>query len=245
MNTQCTGKDCFSLLKWAGRDKVPVSVTLKTNLTSYIFPSHFLSFDPGQVRLAGPSADLLNPSDPIQEASVSFTRDDFIYSFTVEFLDQQHAPPRDGRWRNELILTVPEALKKTNRRSAGRHVVTGSLSIPVTFCTEDDENTPYHGFLANVSSTGMGLLVSVSDHVTLRPNQKCTLCINPSDRKALLIPARFRHHNVLENQQKAILGFQYQLPGNTMEDARTIAALDQLINHVASASSSPRSLVIA
>ena len=85
LKKQHHGDDCRALIEWAIQEEIEISVSLKTAIQSSIFNSKFLEMDHERILIRGPSSDVLDFYDPVQEAFVTFAKKYSTYSFVAKY----------------------------------------------------------------------------------------------------------------------------------------------------------------
>lgn len=91
------------------------------------------------------------------------------------------------------------------------------------------------GFLHDLSLNGIGISIHASDDISLPNNQKCNISIlSPSKKELVFVPARYRYKKKMKREKKVILGFQFTVTNTSIEGAKTLAALAQIMNHIQS-----------
>ena len=251
MKKQHYGEDGRSLIDWAIQEEIEISVSLKTAIQSSIFNSKFLEVDHERILIMGPNSEVLDFYDPVLEAFITFAREYNTFSFVAKYIGSQPHTMTDGLKVSSLSLSLPECIEETDRRNCERFYVQKDANIQVSFWSEEeneeqeneedeDENknkkvTRYAGYLHNLSLNGMGISTKTSENVVFHNNQKCNISILSSTGQELVcLHARYRHNKELQNEGKAVLGFQFTITKSSIEGAKALATVGQIINHIQS-----------
>lgn len=261
LKKQHYGDDCRALIEWAIHEEIEISVSLKTAIQSSIFNSKFLDVDHERILIVGPSSEVLDFYDPVQEAFVTFAKVHSTYSFVAKYIGAQAHTMQDGVKVSSLSFSLPESIEETDRRNCERFYVEKDAKVQVSFWAEEEENeeqeneeneneedenkkvTRYAGFLHNLSLSGMGISIRASENVVFHNNQKCNISILSSAGQELVcLPARYRHNKELQNEEMTVLGFQFTIINASIEGANALATVSQIINHIQSSCSKELSL---
>lgn len=222
-----------SLLAWAIQEDISISVSLKTHTKCFIYSSQFQDLDEDLIFFSEPTSRVIDPRDPIQEVFVTFSRDHSTFSFAATYFDK-HTCSREGKGVvSSLAVCLPEYIEETDRRNINRFYVEETTDIPVSFCLENDDTSKYSGYLNNVAMDGIGISIAISGEIGISNNQKCDISILSSlGQEVISIPARYRYCNTMDDQEKAILGFQFSISSDTVEGSKKLALISQLISHL-------------
>jgi hypothetical protein len=252
LKKQYCGDDCRALIEWAIQEEIDISVTLKTAVQSSIYNSKILRLEHDRFLILGPDSDVIDFYDPVQEAFVTFTKVYNTYSFVAKYIGAHAHSVRNGTKVSSLSCYLPECIEETDRRSCERFYVENDEKIQVSFWSEEeneeteneeqgngeDENkkvTRYGGYLHNLSLSGMGISIKPTKDVVFHNNQKFTISIlSSAGRELVCLHARYRYNKELKNDEKTVLGFQFTLTNSSIEGAKTLATLGQIINHIQS-----------
>lgn len=236
MKTLKTDNNCRSLIEWAIREEITISVSLKTKLRSSIYYSKFLDVDGEQIILEEPAAKVIDPYDPILEVLITFCHAPSIYSFTAAWLGGQTFLRKDGMAVSALAVRLPTQIRESQRRNYERVYVEEGTHLQVCFWFQGDVRNRYFGLLHDISLDGAGIELFLSDEsIEFQHNQQCTIGMYLSaGNDSLLIPARYRHREKMKEEKSALLGFQFELSIHTIENTKKLAALSQLISHIQS-----------
>jgi len=247
LKKQHNGDDCRALIEWAIQEEIEISVSLKTAIQSSIFNSKFLEMDHERILIRGPDSDVIDFYDPVVEAFVAFAKAYNTYSFVAQYTGAHPYTMQDGTQVSSLSFRLPDSIDETDRRNCERFYVDKDAEVQVSFWSEDFEEEQanedkeekqvirFTGLLHDLSLSGMGISIQPSEDVVFRNNQKFTLSIlSMAGQELVSLPARYRHNAVLQNEERTVLGFQFTITNSSIEGAKILATLSQIINHIQS-----------
>jgi len=236
MKTLKTDTNCRSLIEWAIREDITISVSLKTRLRSSLYHAKFLDVNSEHVILEGPPAKVMDPYDPVLEVLITFCQVPLVYSFSAAWQGEQTFLRQDGQAVAAMAVSLPTKIQESQRRNYERVCVEDGNILQVCFWFEGDVRNRYFGLLHDISLDGAGIEFFLADEsVEFQHNQHCTMGIYLSAGKdSLLLPARYRHREKMKEEKFALLGFQFELSIHTIENSKKLAALSQLITHLQS-----------
>ncbi len=236
MDTQKTVHNSKSLIEWAIQEEISISVSLKTRLRSSLYHAKFLTVDDEQIILEAPPAKVIDPYDPVLEVLITFCHAPAIYSFNAKWRGEQTFRKPDGSLVAGVTVSLPNKIQESQRRNYERVVVEDGRHLQVCFWFEGEVRNRYFGLLHDLSLDGVGIEYFLADEdVEFQNNQRCTIGIYPTGaNEALMIPARYRHREKLPEDKFVLLGFQFELSIQTIENSKKLAALSQLLAHLQS-----------
>lgn len=228
------GKDEYKpLLERAIQENISISVSLKTHTQCYICSSRFQGMEDDLICFVEPNSRVIDPRNPIQEVFITFSRDHSTFLFTSMFVDRHMYPLKDGKSVSCLAVSMPEYMEETDRRNTDRFYVEETTNIPISFCPEHDPSLKYMGLLHNIAMDGIGVSIAFSGEIGLPNNQKGTLSVLSTwGHEVISIPVRYRYCKIADNQENAILGFQFALLSDTVEGSSILAAVSHLVSHL-------------
>jgi len=115
METQKTVHDCRSLIEWAIREEITISVSLKTRLRSSLYHAKFLEVDSEQVILEAPPAKVMDPYDPVLEVLITFCHVPQVYSFTATWQGEKTFLRQDGLAVAGMAVSLPTKIQESQR----------------------------------------------------------------------------------------------------------------------------------
>ena len=72
-----------------------------------------------------------------------------------------------------------------------------------------------------------------SGEIEFQYNQKFHISfLSASGQEAISIPARYRYCKKTDDEESAILGFQFTVSNDTIEGSKNLVAISQLISHL-------------
>jgi len=245
MKTLKTDNNCRSLIEWAIREDITISVSLKTRLRSSLYHAKFLDVDSEHVILEGPPSKVMDPYDPVLEVLITFCHVPHVYSFTAAWQGEKTFLRKNGLAVAGMAVSLPTKIQESQRRNYERVYVEEGNNLQACFWFEGDVRNRYFGLLHNISLDGAGIEFFLSDEsIEFQHNQQCTIGIYLSAGKdSLILPARYRHREKTKEEKFALLGFQFELSIHTIENSKKLAALSQLITHLQSSHHLDLSLV--
>ena len=222
-----------SLLEWAVQEKISISVSLKTHTRSSIYYSNFWSMDDEIIYFTEPDSQVIDPRDPIQEVYITFSKNHSTFSFTADYIGTHPCTRDDGGVISCLAVGLPEHMEETDRRNIKRFYVEETTNLPICFCPENDPASKYSGCLQNIAMDGMGISITFAGDIGLQNNQKCDISfLSASGQEVISIPARYRYCKKTNDEEMAILGFQFTASNDTIPGSKQLAAISQLISHL-------------
>jgi c-di-GMP-binding flagellar brake protein YcgR len=226
----------LSMIERAIQEKLSISVSLKTKLRSSIYSSRFLAVNDEQIILKAPPTKVIDPYDPVLEVLITFCHAPTIYSFNAKWLGEQTFLDQDGRPVLSLVVSLPAKIRQSQRRNYERVVVEEGTYLQACFWFPGDIRNRYFGLLHDISLDGVGIEYFLADEaIEFQNNQQCTIGIYPTgENESIIIPARYRHREKLPERKFVLLGFQFELSIQTIENSKKLAALNQLIAHLQS-----------
>lgn len=254
MKKQHYGEEAGALIEWAIQEEIEISVSLKTAIQSSIFNSKFLEMDHERILIRGPRSEVIDFYDPVLEVFVTFARDYNTFSFVAKYIGPQTHTMPDGMKVSSLSFHLPECVEETERRSCERFYAQKEANIQVSFWSDEENEadeieaekngedgakkvTRHTGYVHNLSLSGMGISIGTSELVAFRNNQKCNISILSSAGQELVcLQARYRHRKELMDEDRTVLGFQFTITNSSIEGAKILATLSQIINHIQSSS---------
>ncbi len=222
METQKIVHDCRSLIEWAIEEEIPLSVSLKTRLRSSLYHGKFLAVDGDYITLEAPPSKVIDTYDPILEVLITFCQIPRVYSFKAEWLGEQTFVRPDGLAVPGVVVGLPTQVQESQRRNYERVCVEEGAHLQACFWFEGDVRNKYFGLLRDISLDGAGIEYFLSDEsIEFQPNQHCTIGIYLSaGEESLILPARYRHREKTKEEKFDVLGFQFELSIQTIENSK-------------------------
>lgn len=231
------GRECRNLLQEAVDKQMFLTLTNKRDQNWQIYKSNFLAMQSHRIILAEPTDvaphGQMEPS-PGQELAITFKKGYHKCLFVTRLIEQGRFEIEPDLFVPTLVVYRPEQIEKIQRRAYNRTAAPASEPVNVAFWSDDASHPAaqeeYQGVLTNISAGGIGLSVPGAQAPLWQEGQQCRLQFVPMPgEEPLCLEASFRHATEADQNDNAIMGFQFVGLEMTEQGRSTLRRLGSIV----------------